>query len=201
MVFKRTEETEWTRLSKHQGPKEREEREAAQPAPEPPAAPASPSYRPSPQDVNVTVTSRPPSRPPESADEIESTIGERSFFNGSFRSESSIRISGTVEGSVESAKTVIIEETAKVSAKVTAGAVLIAGQLDGQVFCQGRVEIRPTGRVTGEITYGSLVMHDGALFEGQLRRYKEGERDGAAVRTEQPASVAASRRGSAVPAT
>jgi cytoskeletal protein CcmA (bactofilin family) len=51
----------------------------------------------------------------------------------------------------------------------------VAGQVNGEIVCSGRLEIKPSGRVVGEINAGTLIMQDGAFFEGNL---KMGERSG-----------------------
>jgi cytoskeletal protein CcmA (bactofilin family) len=193
-MFKRGEESEWSRFSKAFTGREREDRpepagtpqsiEAADsPADaEPAATPGfvpSPSARPPLLDTNLTIA-RPGSNavahPTYSADDVESTIGEHTFVDGVYRSENSIRIRGTAQGEIECAKAIFIEDNAKVSAKVTAASITVAGEVNGELHCTGRVEIRPTGRVTGTINAGVLVMQEGAFFDGNLRmRQSAGE--------------------------
>lgn len=171
-MFRKSEESEWTRFSKALSGKEKEEQATkteSSPA-EPATGPASPTpaHRPPTPDVNLSV-STPSPRTLSTGDDVESVIGEQTFFDGTYRSESSIRILGTAQGEIESKRAIFVEGKAKVTAKVTANSVTIAGEVNGQIFCDGRVEIRPTGRVTGEIHAGSLVMQEGAYFEGHLK--------------------------------
>lgn len=175
-MFKKTDESEWSRFSKALSGKESgdagEEDGAAaatEPTPAARAAVASPSAPKSTQDINVTVARQ--SRPglADLREDAETLIADKTFFDGSFKAEESIRIRGTVQGEVESQRSVHVEEQAKVTAKVTATTVMVAGQVSGQIYCTGRVEIKPTGRVTGEITAGTLVMQEGAFFEGTLK--------------------------------
>jgi cytoskeletal protein CcmA (bactofilin family) len=185
-MFKRSEESEWSRFSKaFTGKDEKGEggeptdEEATTIAPEAAAASptvASPSARPAMSDSNFTVArptitpaAAPAVHPVYSSDDVESVIGEHSSFDGTYRSESSIRIRGTAEGEIECAKAVFIEENAKVSAKVTATSIMVAGEVNGELNCSGRVEIRPTGRVTGTINAGVLIMQEGAFFDGNLK--------------------------------
>jgi cytoskeletal protein CcmA (bactofilin family) len=105
---------------------------------------------------------------------VESVIGEQSSFEGTFKSDSSVRIRGSVQGDLVSKQAVFIEEHAKVSAKVTGASIVVGGEVDGELHCEGRVEIKPSGRVTGEINAGTLIMHEGAFFEGQLKMVKPG---------------------------
>jgi cytoskeletal protein CcmA (bactofilin family) len=123
-------------------------------------------------DTNLTVARPSPNaavHPTYSVDDVESTIGEHTFFDGVYRSENSVRIRGTAQGEIDCAKAVFIEEQAKVSAKVTAASITVAGEVNGELHCSGRVEIRPSGRVTGTINAGVLVMLEGAFFDGNLR--------------------------------
>ncbi len=172
-MFKKTEETEWTRFSKALSGREREEGEPvaaeSDPAPEPiaPVAPA-PLTRPSSSDVNVSSRSV-RTATVEVGEDVESTIGEHTTVDGSFKSESSIRIRGTVQGEIESKRSILVESEASVTAKVTAETVTVSGQVNGQIYCAGRVELRPSGRVVGEIHAGTLIMQEGAFFEGHLK--------------------------------
>ncbi len=186
-MLKKTEESEWSRFSRVLSKEPRtteetpvqEELEAV-PAPAealPAAAPIPPVSRPAvaqsyvrPQQIAAV---------PES-DEIETVIGVHSFFDGTFRCDSSMRIKGTVQGEIICSKSLTIEESAKVNAKVSAANATIAGSLEGSVVCDGRLEVVATGRVTGELTAGVLIIQEGAFFEGHLKM-KERKSDGAAA--------------------
>ena len=80
-----------------------------------------------------------------------------------------MRIKGTVQGKINCSESLVIEETAKVKAKVTAANATIAGSLNGSVTCDGRLEVLATGKVRGELTAGVLIIQEGALFEGRLK--------------------------------
>ena len=177
---KKTEETEWTRFSKALSSRERDDADtSADLEPAPAAAqsrgePSSPPTMSRPPSTDVNVTARTANRPASEGtdDDIESVIGEHTTIDGTFRSENSIRVRGTVQGEIESQRSILVEEQANVTAKVTGATVMIAGQINGQVYCDGRVEIKPTGRVIGEINAGKLIMQEGAFFEGQLKMGK-----------------------------
>jgi cytoskeletal protein CcmA (bactofilin family) len=183
-VFKKSEEQEWSRFrgalarERDESPQEDSaEHQSATRTASPTAATqtgaphgAGPSFRPSAGDVNVGV----PSRLTRgmgllNGQEAESVIGERTSFEGTFKSEGGIRVLGSIQGELETKGAVFIEEKAQVNAKVTAGEVTVAGRVDGQIHSQGRVEIRSTGRVTGEIHTGALIVQEGAFFEGNSK--------------------------------
>ena len=195
-MFKKTEETEWTRFSRALTPRGEEGEEAVEeeaPSPAPAPAPSPPATRQATSDVNVSARTVSRPLPPETEEEdVESTIGEHTSVDGTFKSETSIRIRGSVQGEIESKRSVLVEAQANVNAKVTGATVTVAGQVNGQIFCSGRVEIRPSGRVIGEINAGTLIMQEGAFFEGNL---KMGGRGGATAETVTPEAppAAASR--------
>ncbi len=178
-MFKKSDEQEWTRFRGALS-KDRDETGAAPAVPEtsdptigstagPPiagqGANAAANLR-SPNDVNVGV---PTTRSRAIDSEVESLIGEHTTFEGTLKTEGSVRLLGTIQGEIESKSTIIVEEKARVTARLTAQQVTVAGQLDGQIYCEGRVEIRPTGRVTGEINAGALIVQEGAYFDGSSR--------------------------------
>jgi cytoskeletal protein CcmA (bactofilin family) len=182
-MFKKSEEQEWTRFRGALS-KDREEVGAVPAAPEPsetiaapvaaPAAsagqaPAGPSFRSSAADVNVGLPSSRLSRSVSDGVEVESLIGERTSFEGTLKTEGAVRLMGSIQGEIESKSTIIVEEKAHVTARLTAAQVTVAGQVDGQIYCEGRVEIRPTGRVTGEINAGALIVQEGAYFDGNSK--------------------------------
>jgi cytoskeletal protein CcmA (bactofilin family) len=193
MVFKKTEETEWTRFSKALSPRDREDAEADDPeatAGHPIAPTPAPMTRQAASDVNVSARSANRAPATETDEEVESVIGEHTSVDGTFKSENSIRIRGTVQGEIESQRAILVEAQANVNAKVTASNITVAGQVNGQIFCSGRVELRPSGRVIGEINAGTLIMQEGAFFEGHL---KMGGGGGATSGTPTPEPVGAKK--------
>jgi cytoskeletal protein CcmA (bactofilin family) len=189
-MFKRTEEQEWTRFSKALSNRESEETteseasemtdeaKEAEPvaagaaAPATPATPTAPPAipRPATNDVNVSVSrvAQPGGRAFSNSD-VQSVIGPQTSFSGTLRSETAIRILGAVDGEIISSQSIAIEESAQVKAKITAETITVAGEVTGEIQCVGRVEILPSGRVHGEIQAGTLVMQEGAFFEGNLK--------------------------------
>jgi cytoskeletal protein CcmA (bactofilin family) len=195
MFNKRSEESEWSRFSKTFTGKDGAKDEAAEgddvseqngATPETVAevatvspSVASPAARPSGSDTNfslarASISPPAPGRSQDFADDVESMIGEHASFDGTYRSEHSIRIRGSAKGEMECTKSVFVEENAKVEAKVTAASITVAGEVNGELNCSGKVEIRPSGRVTGTINAATLVMQEGAFFDGNLRMKQSG---------------------------
>jgi len=184
-MFKKSEEQEWSRFRGALSSKDRDEASTVPVTPEPNdtivgAAPAGgatsaqggsgPSFRSSAGDVNVGLPNARLARSPvvDNVD-VESLIGEHTSFEGTLKTEGAVRLFGSIQGEIESKSTIIVEEKAHVTARLSAAHITVAGHVDGQIYCEGRVEIRPTGHVTGEINAGALIVQEGAYFEGNSR--------------------------------
>ena len=98
----------------------------------------------------------------------ESLIDRHSHFNGVYRTAGNLRIEGSAEGDIECTGTVIIEHGARAEATVRAGNAVIAGWANGQIACQERFTIQPTGEMHGRVQAASLVVEEGAFFEGEF---------------------------------
>lgn len=77
------------------------------------------------------------------------------------------KVDGLVEGKVECTQEVELGETGRLNADVVAGKrVSISGQVCGNVFCGGLVRLASTSKVTGDVRAQSLVIEEGAIFNG-----------------------------------
>ena len=101
------------------------------------------------------------------AAKIETVIGPTANFKGAVQSDGGLRIDGVFEGSIQIAGNLIIGESGKVIAEVTAQNVSVAGALKGSVKAAGRLEILSSGRVWGDISVASFLIDEGGFFRGQ----------------------------------
>jgi cytoskeletal protein CcmA (bactofilin family) len=124
---------------------------------------------------------------PTFADEAETAAQSNSFsvidrhsnFDGTFRSSRDLRIEGEVKGTIECQGTLFVAEGANVSAKVDAENIAVAGNLNGEIRCLGRLQILSSGQVRGKVSTVTLVINEGAYYEGQLEMTPPEERQAA----------------------
>lgn len=102
------------------------------------------------------------------AAESISVIDRFSNFDGTFHSTRDLRIEGQVKGTIDCQGTLHVAQGANVSAKIEAENISVAGDLDGDINCRGRLQLLPSGRVRGKIITVTLVINEGAYYEGQL---------------------------------
>lgn len=105
-----------------------------------------------------------------------SVIDRHSNFDGTFHANRDLRIEGEVKGTIECEGTLFVAQGANVSARVEAENITVAGDLNGDVRCRGRLQIMPSGRVRGKVTTETLVINEGAFYEGQIEMTASGER-------------------------
>jgi cytoskeletal protein CcmA (bactofilin family) len=94
-------------------------------------------------------------------------IGEISF-------KDMVRVNGHVAGTIYSKTgTLIVDVNARVEANIDVATVIIGGTVKGDIVARERVELGPASRIYGNIWTRSLVIKDGAIFEGVCRRLEE----------------------------
>jgi len=96
-------------------------------------------------------------------------IDAQSHFTGNYRSDSDLMIEGHFEGEIECNGTVTVAENATLSATVKARNVVVAGSANGEVTCDERFTVRATGEMRGKAQAATLVVEEGAFFEGEFR--------------------------------
>lgn len=87
-------------------------------------------------------------------------------FNGKLYCRGSSRIGGRVEGTIISEGLLVIESEALIEADVIAEDVIIQGTVTGRVEAKNRLELTPSSVFEGELVTPSLVIHEGARFNG-----------------------------------
>lgn len=104
-----------------------------------------------------------------------STISSGASISGTLHSEDPLYIEGTFEGEIYASGDVTIAVGAKVNARVQAIRVTVAGTFKGSVACTDRFEALDSGVIEARIFAPTLVVHEGAVINGEFRmRIEEG---------------------------
>lgn len=101
-------------------------------------------------------------------DAIEVIIGPKGSFQGELRSDTSIRIDGTVRGGrIETPVNVILTEGAQVACDIRARTVSIRGVFRGTIDAD-RVELLAGCQVYGTLNVASFFMDENVLLRAEL---------------------------------
>lgn len=98
-----------------------------------------------------------------------------SHFKGELRFETSFRVDGRFTGTVASDGDLIVGEGGEVDAEVNVGQIFVSGTVRGRIRAARKVQISPTGKVLAEIDTPTLVIQDGAFFEGHCTMSRDGK--------------------------
>jgi len=94
-------------------------------------------------------------------------VGQGARLEGTVLSAGSLRIDGQVKGKITADGDVTLSAQSQVEADISATNVTIAGKFKGNITAKSRAELAKGGRVDGNITSKTLVVSEGATFNGQ----------------------------------
>jgi cytoskeletal protein CcmA (bactofilin family) len=113
-----------------------------------------------------------------------------SKISGKLKFEGPAQIEGQVDGEISAKDSLMIGESAVVTAEIKASSIIVAGKLSGEIIASERIEIRPSARVSGNLTAPKLVVHEGAMFEGHCAMQIREDRKLTTLRKEERGSAA-----------
>ena len=102
--------------------------------------------------------------------EYEVLIGKNTAINGNININGCTCIDGVIDGTLAVDSDLFIGETGVIRATVYAQNAHISGTVTGNIVCRGRLELLATARINGDIKCGTLVIAEGAEFNGKCER-------------------------------
>jgi cytoskeletal protein CcmA (bactofilin family) len=90
------------------------------------------------------------------------------IIRGDIQAEDSITIEGVVEGTIVSARDVLVGPQGRLRASVRAANVRISGRVVGDVTATNKVELAAGGQLQGNIRSPKLSIAETALFKGNI---------------------------------
>ena len=102
--------------------------------------------------------------------EYEVLIGKNTAINGNININGCTRIDGVIDGTLAVDSDLFIGETGIIRATVYAQNAHISGTVTGNIVCRGRLELLSTAKISGDIKCGTLVIAEGAEFNGKCEK-------------------------------
>lgn len=105
-----------------------------------------------------------------------SIIGPGMRIEGDMETDGTVRIEGTVTGTIRAGKAVVLGQTGEVSGDIFTRDAVIGGRVKGRLVADSRLELQASCNVEGEIRARAshLQLEEGANFNGQIQMI-EGE--------------------------
>jgi cytoskeletal protein CcmA (bactofilin family) len=93
-------------------------------------------------------------------------VGNAVQVNGDIIGKTDLRIAGKVHGNVKIDGELIREQYASIDGDVKCGVAILAGSIKGNVDCKGKLVLQDNAQITGNVKAEQLVIHEGAIFQG-----------------------------------
>ena len=101
-----------------------------------------------------------------SSGEHFSVVSAECYFQGTLSVQGSLRVDGTLEGSVDNARHVIVGTDGKIVGDVTAEIVVCGGVIEGNV-CADMLEVLAAASIKGDIRAKKMIVEEGGRIDGQ----------------------------------
>ena len=120
---------------------------------------------------------------------VSGFVGGGTIVSGDAEFKGMLRIDGRFTGRVRSEKgSLIVSAGGVVEANIEVASAKINGTVNGDINATGRIELGRSARVYGNLQTPSLVIEEGAIFEGNCRMQTQPKPEAA-----QPLKVEAAR--------
>jgi len=106
--------------------------------------------------------------------DLNGFLDNGSHVQGELHFETSFRVDGKFSGKVQSEGDLIVGDGGEIDGDVVVGQVFVSGTVKGTIQASRKVQISPRGKVFADIETPSLVIEDGAYFEGRCAMIREG---------------------------
>ncbi len=103
-----------------------------------------------------------------SSGEHFSVVSAECYFQGTLNVQGSLRVDGTLEGSVDNARHVIVGDGGKIAGDVTAEIVVCGGEIEGNV-CAEMLEMTGKASITGDIRAKKMIVEEGGRIDGRCK--------------------------------
>jgi len=106
---------------------------------------------------------------PKTPVEVLTFLGVGTEFKGKIIFQGTLRIDGLVEGEIEGNDTLILGENGIVRGICKVGKAVISGKFKGEIFAEEKVTLKNNADVEGKIVTPSIMIEEGALFNGTCK--------------------------------
>jgi len=103
-----------------------------------------------------------------SPDSVISIIGPGMTVKGDCETDGTIRVEGTIRGSVHAGKAVVVGKDGLIEGDVMTQDAVISGCVMGTLVADSRLELQATSRIEGEVRARRMQLEEGAILNGTV---------------------------------
>lgn len=108
-------------------------------------------------------------------DAVISIIGPGMKVIGDCETDGTLRIEGSVQGSVRAGKAVVVGKDGVVLGDIVTQDALVSGRVEGIVTAASRLELQASSRIDGEVHTARLQLEEGAVLNGTVQMGRSGQ--------------------------
>lgn len=107
------------------------------------------------------------------AGELNGFLDSGSRMEGELSFDTTFRVDGKLTGKVISDGNLIVGEGGEIDGEIRVGQIFVSGTVRGEVHAARRVQLAAKGKALADLYTPSLVIEDGAVFEGRCSMSRE----------------------------
>lgn len=108
---------------------------------------------------------------------VISIIGPGMRVVGDCETEGTLRIEGSVEGTVRAGKAVVVGKDGVVDGDITTQDAVVGGRVTGSIIAESRLELQATCIVEGQIQARRIKLEEGGKVNGMVQIGEVGQGD------------------------
>jgi cytoskeletal protein CcmA (bactofilin family) len=108
-----------------------------------------------------------------SPESVISIIGPGMTIVGNCETDGTVRVEGSVEGSIKAGKAVVIGKQGVVSGDISTQDAVISGRVEGVLVAASRLELQATCHIEGEVHTRRMQLEEGAVLNGSVHMGSE----------------------------
>jgi cytoskeletal protein CcmA (bactofilin family) len=101
-------------------------------------------------------------------DSVISIIGYGMRVVGDCSSEGTLRVEGTVEGTIQAGKAVVVGKDGSVIGDILTQDAVIGGRVKGKIVAESRLELQATCVIEGEVRARRVKLEEGGKLNGSI---------------------------------
>ncbi len=99
---------------------------------------------------------------------VISIIGPGMTIVGNCETDGTVRVEGTVQGSIKAGKAVVVGKQGLVSGDINTQDAVVSGRVEGTLIAASRLELQASCHVEGEIYTRRMQLEEGAVLNGTV---------------------------------
>lgn len=103
-----------------------------------------------------------------SGEGIISIVGPGMVVVGDCETDGTLRVEGTVRGSISAGKAVVVGKEGVVDGDIRTEDAVVAGHVTGTLVAGSRLELQSTSRIDGDVRARRMRLEEGALLNGTV---------------------------------